>query len=613
MADQPQTFTRDVIFDGDVTFNGGVSGISVAWNDIDFTVSDIADITTKSHTSLTDIGTNTHAQIDTHIADVANPHATDVANLGSGTLAELNANITDATLDDSGDSRTPSGTAGGDLNGTYPNPSVDDGADATAIHDNVDGEINAIASKATPVGADVIVIEDSAASFAKKKTLISDLPTGTSLPVVDTTSIVEGSVDDTKEFRMEVDGITTGTVRVGTIPDKDFTFGLDDDAIHDNVAAEISVVTEKVTPAAGDWLLIEDAADSNNKKRVNVTNLPTGGGGEANTSSNSGTGADIAQTKAGIDLPFRSLLSSDSSLTVTENTDDIDHIINKDIVNQITENPETGTTYTLVLADADRKSVNIANAASNVITVPTNASVAYPTNTVIDISQTGAGETTITGDTGVTINGVSAGSVVIQNQYGSCRLVKIGTNTWLASGDLFAGGGGAIDWGGTQLGEVIIATDGDIPDFSSIPTGYDSIEIHYHSQRDNASDGLLYISINGDTTTSNYQRQAFYAEDGAVASAEASDNVMGFSAGNTAGQISTGIIRIMDYDGTRDKMVQNTFSNKSNDTSSVTGVFATARNDTEAVNQIELDDNSSMTGSGFLEDDVFTLIGFKKQ
>ena len=43
------------------------------------------------------------------------------------------------------------------------------------------------------------------------------------LPVVDTTSIVEGSADNTKEIRFEVDGITTGTVRVLTPPDADIT------------------------------------------------------------------------------------------------------------------------------------------------------------------------------------------------------------------------------------------------------------------------------------------------------------------------------------------------------------------------------------------------------
>lgn len=36
-----------------------------------------------SHTSLSAVGTNTHAQIDTHIADVANPHSTTAAQVGA--------------------------------------------------------------------------------------------------------------------------------------------------------------------------------------------------------------------------------------------------------------------------------------------------------------------------------------------------------------------------------------------------------------------------------------------------------------------------------------------------------------------------------------------------
>jgi len=45
------------------------------------------------------------------------------------------------------------------------------------------------------------------------------------LPVVDTTVIVKGSVDATKLIRFEVDGLTTATTRVLTVPDKDITIG----------------------------------------------------------------------------------------------------------------------------------------------------------------------------------------------------------------------------------------------------------------------------------------------------------------------------------------------------------------------------------------------------
>jgi hypothetical protein len=53
----------------------------------------------------------------------------------------------------------------------------------------------------------------------------------------------------------------------------------DADAIHDNVAAEISAITEKVTPVDGDWVLIEDSAASNVKKKAQLGNLPGAGGG----------------------------------------------------------------------------------------------------------------------------------------------------------------------------------------------------------------------------------------------------------------------------------------------------------------------------------------------
>jgi len=44
-----------------------------------------------------------------------------------------------------------------------------------------------------------------------------------SLPVADTTSIVMGSVDGTKQLRIEVDGFTAATTRVATPPNQDFT------------------------------------------------------------------------------------------------------------------------------------------------------------------------------------------------------------------------------------------------------------------------------------------------------------------------------------------------------------------------------------------------------
>jgi hypothetical protein len=48
----------------------------------------------------------------------------------------------------------------------------------------------------------------------------------------------------------------------------------DPDAVHDNVAGEISIITAKGTPTTADFLLIEDAAAANAKKRTTIGDLP---------------------------------------------------------------------------------------------------------------------------------------------------------------------------------------------------------------------------------------------------------------------------------------------------------------------------------------------------
>ncbi len=48
---------------------------------------------------------------------------------------------------------------------------------------------------------------------------------------------------------------------------------LDNEAIHDNVASEISAITNKATPTGSDFLVIEDAAAANAKKHITITNL----------------------------------------------------------------------------------------------------------------------------------------------------------------------------------------------------------------------------------------------------------------------------------------------------------------------------------------------------
>jgi hypothetical protein len=100
-----------------------------------------------------------------------------------------------------------------------------------------------------------------------------------------------------------------------------------------------------------------------------------------------------------------------------------------------TINTQTGTTYTAVLSDVG-KFVTFSNASAITLTIPLNSTVAYAVGTNIDIVQLGAGQVTIAGAAGVTINGTPG--LKTRAQYSGASIIQIATNTWVAIGDLAA-------------------------------------------------------------------------------------------------------------------------------------------------------------------------------
>jgi hypothetical protein len=106
-----------------------------------------------------------------------------------------------------------------------------------------------------------------------------------------------------------------------------------------------------------------------------------------------------------------------------------------EIQTEVELNSQTGTTYTLVSADRG-KLVSLANASPITLTIPTNATTAFPTGTRIDIIQTGAGQVTV-GGAGVTINSKDSNKKL--SEIGSAAsLIKFATDTWWLVGDLSA-------------------------------------------------------------------------------------------------------------------------------------------------------------------------------
>jgi hypothetical protein len=99
-------------------------------------------------------------------------------------------------------------------------------------------------------------------------------------------------------------------------------------------------------------------------------------------------------------------------------------------------NAQTGTTYTLALTDANNTMVELNNASPITLTVPLNSSVAFPVGCQVNLLQTGAGQVTVVGTSGVTVNGTPG--LKLRVQWSGATLIKRGENTWVIVGDVSA-------------------------------------------------------------------------------------------------------------------------------------------------------------------------------
>ena len=92
--------------------------------------------------------------------------------------------------------------------------------------------------------------------------------------------------------------------------------------------------------------------------------------------------------------------------------------------------------YTLSSLSERDSMIEVSSSSATTITIPTNASVAFPIGASIDISQISTGQVTIAGDTGVTVNATPG--LKLRTQWSTATLFKRGTDSWLVYGDLTA-------------------------------------------------------------------------------------------------------------------------------------------------------------------------------
>ena len=154
--------------------------------------------------------------------------------------------------------------------------------------------------------------------------------------------------------------------------------------------------------------------------------LPVANGGTGVTTS-TGSGSVVLSTSPTLTTP---VLGTPTSGTLSNCT--VDGTNSVGFINS-PQNSQSGSTYTLVLGDAGDH-VYFTGGSTATLTVPTNASVAFPTGTTILVLNNNSGNLTISG-AGVTFqlaNGATGNRTVATK--GMASLLKVATDTWWVTG-----------------------------------------------------------------------------------------------------------------------------------------------------------------------------------
>jgi hypothetical protein len=92
--------------------------------------------------------------------------------------------------------------------------------------------------------------------------------------------------------------------------------------------------------------------------------------------------------------------------------------------------------YTLSATSERDSLIEVNKSSAATITIPLNSAVGFPIGTTLDVLQTGTGQVTIAGDSGVTVNATPG--LKLRARWSSVTLFKRAENSWVAFGDLTA-------------------------------------------------------------------------------------------------------------------------------------------------------------------------------
>lgn len=194
--------------------------------------------------------------------------------------------------------------------------------------------------------------------------------------------------------------------------------------------------TSGVTHSAGATVKHVLTSDDLNAFKASISPVANVGFGGSTSGTTTVQASAVAGTTT-LTLPAATdtLVARDTTDTLTNKTL-TSPTLNTPTINDarqnLTLNAQTGTTYTLALTDNGRL-VTLNNAAAITVTVPLNATVAFPTGAIVNLQQIGAGQVTVAGAAGVTLNGTGTKT---RAQWSAASLVKTATDTWTLIGDI---------------------------------------------------------------------------------------------------------------------------------------------------------------------------------
>ena len=264
---------------------------------------------------------------------------------------------------------------------------------------------------------------------------ISDLTaiTGANTAADDELVIVDTSADETKKITRAELATALGAGAVDSVNGQTGTVVLDADDIADAATTNKFTTAADISKLAG----IEasaDVTDTTNVTAAGAAMLTGAAFTGAITTNSTFDGRDVATDgtkldgiEALADVTDATNVAAAGAAMLTGAT------FTGDVIYQVAINAQTGTTYTTVLADQS-KLVTLINASAITLTIPANSSVAYPVGTKIDFAQLGAGQVTVAGAGGVTVNATP--TLKLREQYSGASCIKTATDTWLLVGDL---------------------------------------------------------------------------------------------------------------------------------------------------------------------------------